>query len=159
MFDVSNILKHDTEVLDTEIQLDIEKIEYDYNDITFNKPLVFKGNLHNINKILTVEGSVNVEFDIHCYLCNEQYIYSQVIEIKEVFRQSPEEEEYDILSDKIDLEKAVIDNIILQLPTQFVCKSDCKGMCQVCGKNKNLENCDCNYEKIDPRLEKLKDLL
>ena len=159
MFDVSDILKHDTEVLNKEILLDIDKIEYDYNEIVFKSPLVFKGNFHNINKILTVEGTVDIVFDVSCYLCNEIFEYSQTIDIKEVFRQSPEEDEYEILSGKIDLNKAIIDNIILQLPTQLVCREDCKGICQVCGKNKNIENCDCNYAKIDPRLEKLKDLL
>ena len=159
MFDVSDILKHDTEVLNKEILLDIDKIEYDYNEITFKSPLIFKGNFHNINKILTVEGKVDICFDVNCYLCNEIFEYSQTIDIKEVFRQSPEDDEYEILSGKIDLNKAIIDNIILQLPTQLVCKQECKGICQVCGKNKNIEKCDCNYTKIDPRLEKLKDLL
>lgn len=159
MFDVSDILKHDIEILDKEILLDIEKIEYDYNEIIFKNPLVFKGNFHNINKILTVEGMIEMTFDVNCYLCNEIYEYSQIIDINEIFRQSPEDDEYEILSGKIDLNKAIIDNIILQLPTQFICREGCKGICQVCGKNKNIENCDCSYTKIDPRLEKLKDLL
>lgn len=159
MFDVSDILKHDTEVLNKEILLDIDKIEYDYNEITFKNPLMFKGNFHNINKILTVEGIVNIQFNINCYLCNEIFEYSQTINIKEVFRQSPQDDEYEILSGKIDLNKAVIDNIILQLPTQLVCMQECRGICQVCGKNKNIEKCNCDDKKIDPRLEKLKDLL
>ena len=159
MFDVSDILKHDTEVLDKEIILDIKQIEVDYNNIVFNKPLVFKGNLHSLNKILTIEGTINISFNINCYFCSETYEYSQDIQFKEVFRQSPEEDEYEILSDKIDIEKAVIDNIILQLPRQFLCRSDCKGICQICGKNKNVVECNCTDNIIDPRLEKLKDLL
>ena len=159
MFDVSDILKHDTEVLDKEIELNINQMEFDYNTITFLKPLVLKARLHNINKILTIEGTLDINFNINCYLCNEPYEYSQTITFKEIFRQSPEEEEYEILSDKIDLKKAIIDNIILQLPRQFICKPDCKGICQVCGKNKNIQQCNCSVNKIDPRLEKLKDLL
>lgn len=159
MFDVSDILKHDAEVFEKDIELNIKEMEYDYNNIVFINPLVLKAKLHSINKILTIEGNVDISFNIHCYLCNEEYQYSQNITINEIFRQSPGDEEYEILSDKIDLEKAITDNIILQLPKQFMCNPNCKGICQVCGKNRNIEQCDCKINNIDPRLEKLKDLL
>ena len=44
-----------------------------------------------------------------------------------------------------------------------LCKEDCKGLCQGCGANLNIEACSCNEsandeEIIDPRFAKLKDI-
>ena len=38
-----------------------------------------------------------------------------------------------------------------------VCRGDCQGLCPLCGRNLNNAQCDCNREKLDPRLLKLKD--
>ena len=47
------------------------------------------------------------------------------------------------------------DDILLELPTKFLCKPDCKGLCSQCGQNLNLGDCGCNQRRIDPRLEVL----
>lgn len=59
----------------------------------------------------------------------------------------------------IDLQQTVFDDIILALPLKFLCNENCKGLCQICGKNLNDGDCGCNKKQIDPRLEVLKDLL
>mgnify|MGYP003623307425 CR=1 FL=1 len=43
----------------------------------------------------------------------------------------------------------------LALPVKPLCKNDCKGLCPVCGKNKNLESCACEGERLDPRMAAL----
>jgi uncharacterized protein len=43
----------------------------------------------------------------------------------------------------IDIADLLREQIYLSLPTKPLCKDDCKGICQVCGKNKNIEDCDC----------------
>ena len=47
--------------------------------------------------------------------------------------------------------------ILLSIPMKPLCKEDCKGLCPICGKNKNKENCECKLESITP-LSKLKDV-
>ncbi|MGN1051686.1 MAG: YceD family protein [Acutalibacteraceae bacterium] len=59
----------------------------------------------------------------------------------------------------LDIDELVISDIILSLPSRFLCSDDCKGICPNCGKNLNLGDCDCNNKYVDPRLEKLKELL
>lgn len=60
---------------------------------------------------------------------------------------------------KLDLDELMRADILLELPTKFLCKEDCKGLCPVCGKNLNEGSCDCNLHQIDPRLEVLKKLI
>lgn len=36
---------------------------------------------------------------------------------------------------------------MLSIPVAQLCKDNCRGLCPVCGKNKNKEKCDCKIEK------------
>ena len=38
--------------------------------------------------------------------------------------------------------------IILEFPERFLCAEDCKGLCPVCGCNRNIEKCDCEDSSI-----------
>jgi uncharacterized protein len=59
---------------------------------------------------------------------------------------------------EIDLEELTREQILLNLPTQILCKENCKGLCPTCGANRNLKTCDCREKEIDPRWAELKKL-
>ncbi len=59
---------------------------------------------------------------------------------------------------EIDLAEVAREQILLDLPQQFFCKDDCKGLCEKCGTNLNLKDCDCEEDEIDPRWAALKNL-
>jgi uncharacterized protein len=46
----------------------------------------------------------------------------------------------------------------LTLPIKPLCRDDCKGLCPVCGSNKNTDACSCKKEQGDPRLAALRGL-
>ncbi len=58
--------------------------------------------------------------------------------------------------DEIDLFPLIRDTVILALPMAPVCKSDCKGLCPICGKNLNEGECGCKREETHPWKEMLK---
>lgn len=60
---------------------------------------------------------------------------------------------------EIDLTEVIRQNILLAIPPRPLCRSKCAGLCPLCGKNLNEGLCNCTREEIDPRLEKLKELL
>jgi uncharacterized protein len=43
------------------------------------------------------------------------------------------------------------EQVMLALPMQRVCSEDCKGICPVCGSNRNEAMCDCRVESTDNR--------
>ena len=43
----------------------------------------------------------------------------------------------------IDLGLELREEVLLALPTQVLCREDCKGLCPVCGGNRNLVPCQC----------------
>ena len=61
-------------------------------------------------------------------------------------------------NDEIDLSKLVESETSLALPMKPLCRDDCRGLCSVCGGNRNLVACACQERAPDPRLAALKDI-
>ena len=64
---------------------------------------------------------------------------------------------------ELDLVDIIEQTLDFKIPASVLCKEDCKGLCQGCGANLNIEACSCNEsandeEIIDPRFAKLKDI-
>lgn len=59
---------------------------------------------------------------------------------------------------KADLEPAICENILLEMPMKVTCKEDCKGLCFDCGINLNISSCECEDQTTDPRWDALKKL-
>jgi len=58
----------------------------------------------------------------------------------------------------LQLEDIVREQVLLQLPMQRVCSENCKGICPICGANRNDTNCSCQPRLEDDRWMALKDL-
>ena len=59
----------------------------------------------------------------------------------------------------LDIDELLRSDIILELPSKYLCREDCKGLCPVCGANRNIVQCDCTINHTDPRLEALRQLM
>lgn len=69
------------------------------------------------------------------------------------------EEDGDWLTDgKLDLDRMILDLVLLDFPSKVLCREDCKGLCPVCGKNRNLESCGCDTAVLDPRMQQFLDV-
>lgn len=58
--------------------------------------------------------------------------------------------------ERIDLSQMIVEQIVLALPMKPLCKPECRGLCALCGANRNLVSCDCAPEDSDPRWAPLK---
>ncbi|MCQ2434912.1 MAG: DUF177 domain-containing protein [Oscillospiraceae bacterium] len=57
--------------------------------------------------------------------------------------------EYLLASDAmLDLAEAVMTDLRLSLPTKTLCSPDCKGLCPMCGCNRNESECSCDSEDV-----------
>lgn len=61
-------------------------------------------------------------------------------------------------NDTIDLGELVREQFYLALPMKPLCREDCRGLCPICGINRNREVCSCESTWVDPRLEPLRRL-
>lgn len=58
----------------------------------------------------------------------------------------------------LELEEILREQVMLALPMQRVCSQDCKGICPVCGRNRNETACDCKMESTNDRWGALRNL-
>ena len=58
----------------------------------------------------------------------------------------------------VQLNDVLREVVLLALPMQLVCNENCKGICPVCGQNRNQQACACHTTAADDRWSKLKDL-
>ncbi len=58
----------------------------------------------------------------------------------------------------MELEDILREQVLLALPMQRVCSDACKGICPVCGRNRNETACDCKVENEDDRWGALRKL-
>lgn len=72
---------------------------------------------------------------------------------------TPEEAlEVPFVGTEVDLEPVVREQILLAVPMRALCNEDCKGLCQVCGADRNVEDCGCDTHVPDPRWAALRNI-
>ena len=110
-----------------------------------------------------VTGNVSVSMRVKCRRCLVRR--SSGMEVAIDLRLEPDIETWDEAPglytldprlEEIDLLPAVHEELLLALPTYPVCRSDCLGLCPVCGTNLNENACTCRNETMDPRWEALR---
>ncbi|NCB48447.1 MAG: DUF177 domain-containing protein [Clostridia bacterium] len=120
-------------------------------------PVSVKGNYYYQNEELFLTATAQVTLMCVCDSCAEHFEKVFIFPVKETFVEDynvKNDDDYVINHMTVNIEKPVIDNFIQSLPTKIKCKDDCKGLCSVCGKNKNFFSCNCEeIENIQQQLE------
>ncbi len=60
--------------------------------------------------------------------------------------------------DGVELNDVLREFVLLSLPMQRLCSEGCKGICPVCGQNRNQQQCQCKTTAVDDRWAALKSL-
>ena len=60
------------------------------------------------------------------------------------------------VGDLLDLDRLIQTEVMLGLPMKPLCCEECRGLCPVCGGNRNSHPCACEARLPDPRLAALK---
>jgi uncharacterized protein len=147
-----------------------KELQIGKESISFVAPVRVEGELTNTGKFIYLKGHASTELELPCARCLEAFVYPLKVPLEEeycsetVFHSLPEtdalrDEVRVYQGDNLDLKPAVEEAFILALPMKWVCREECRGLCPRCGKNLNVEQCDCQKEEIDPRLYKLAELL
>lgn len=51
----------------------------------------------------------------------------------------------------IELKDVLREQVLLAMPMRKLCREDCKGICPVCGANRNVSSCGCEVKQVDDR--------
>ena len=145
-------------------QLDLSEYQL-FSGKPFHTPVTVKGFAENRAEIVSLNMDCSFTMQLDCDRCLNaferefHYCFSHTL-VRELSAENDDMDDYIVVDgDQLDLDELVLSDILLSLPTKILCHEDCKGLCPVCGKDLNIGSCECKKKQVDPRLEKLGDLL
>jgi uncharacterized protein len=132
----------------------------------FEGPVEFCVTLTNVGAGIVAEGTATAEARTSCARCLCEMTLTVATDVDGFYvlpghdTEIPEEQEYELVADNmtVDLEPAVAQSLLVDLPFAPVHDEDCKGICPVCGVDRNLVDCDCDLPVPPSPFEALKNL-
>ncbi len=120
---------------------------------------------------IRVNGHLATRMEIACDRCLEPASFPIDTDFHLLYRPAaygPEHDEVNLEraesevgfyeGDGVELSDVVREQVLLSLPMQRVCAETCKGICPVCGQNRNVTECHCQVQAVDDRWAGLKNL-
>ena len=111
---------------------------------------------------IQVRGHISGDLEAACDRCLEQMRFPVDIDFDLPYRPMEEiarEEELEVGADEltvgffsgdgVNLADVVREQVLLSVPMKTVCRPDCRGLCPVCGANRNLRECGCSVQHKD----------
>lgn len=148
-------------------QLDVSELFRRRQDVISTGPVHIDLKVQPEGEMVFVEGKLEIDMELACSRCLESTHVHSSIPFAEQFKpvealsedeaEDDEDDVIEIAGDHLDLVPFVEEYVQLFMPFAPLCKEDCQGLCQQCGSNLNDQSCKCSNERIDPRLEALKD--
>ncbi len=142
-------------------------------DFGFETPLRSEATVRRVGKAVLVKGTLKAVLRLQCVRCLKEFTSPLATEVDMALlapegdvREEGEREltgqEMELSyhnGEEINLSEIVFEQVFLEIPYQPLCRSQCKGLCQVCGTDLNLSACGCVQERLErgfSALQKLK---
>ena len=139
--------------------------------VSLVEPVDVKGNVRLAGAEVFVNGHIETRAQVECDRCLKQleipvkadfdlqYITGAEYESSAAAELTEEALSVSVFDgETIDVDEIVKEQILLAVPTRLLCQPDCKGICPVCGIDKNTGDCECETKEVDPRWAALKNL-
>lgn len=130
-----------------EFQLSLEEDDPILNEAEFKENPKVRFFISAKYGLVHCETTIDLSFIGCCSRCLEPVEGDLHIENRRRMITDPDkEDENTILIDPNFMffpDEEARNQIILEFPERFLCKEDCKGLCPVCGCNRNLQDCGC----------------
>ena len=132
-------------------------------------PLIWSATAERVGEEIRIAGNLSVTTESSCSRCLEP-ARCEIQKSFDLFFRERGEELFD--EDEVELTEedtrtaffagtqlaigdVLREQVLLALPMKVLCRVDCKGLCPVCGTNRNQNTCTCSGEVFSPHMEKL----
>lgn len=168
LVNLSDVLTSEGRVMKKEIPLEMTEFSDRQRtfEITEKTPVVMTA--ANIGEgRARIEGNCRLEFSAVCDRCladvpvSLELSFDRTVISPETAAEDPDSDEESrsfMEGYQLDVEALVHDEIIVNWPVKILCREDCKGICPVCGQNRNERECGCDTFVPDPRMAAIKDI-
>lgn len=144
IIDITNSLHRAGEVYNHVCRLHLDNNLLPYAYAEWSEDVLVDIDYRSIDGEVDVIGDITLSYSGGCDRCGEITSNSLVVTLDDTFYpQASNTDDYTYSGNKLDLTQAIIDNILLQLPTSLLCSEQCKGLCPVCGTNLTVSQCEC----------------
>jgi uncharacterized protein len=101
---------------------------------------------------IVVGGVASVAWSDACRRCLRPIDGVAVAHVDELYQDHvTDPDAFPIEGDQLDLAPMTRELVLLELPDAPLCRDDCAGICAVCGRDRNVEPCDCDDTVRDER--------
>ena len=148
LMDVSLALKNPGQSYPFEQTVEIEPMVILDDPVCFTS-VCLKGTYTGAGDSVRIEGTLSADVESRCALCLEPVATHVEAEVDVSFVKTadaldPDDEDaYPIDGYRIDIQPMVEEALVLEIPMRFLCSETCKGICPVCGTNRNIAPCTC----------------
>ena len=148
------------------------KIEYemsetpDVPDVTFTEGCRVSGKVDNRAGYMTLSLHASLPYVSSCARCLEDIFgtftltFNRTVAASGTLQNEANDDYVIVKNGKLDIDRELVEDLMLEFPAKLLCKEECAGICPKCGKSLNFGECGCPKKKeIDPRLAILQKLL
>ncbi len=143
--DISGLLAGSRQIMAVADEVPIEPFE----GILFPEPAAVRLELRRADRMLAVEGSVDARVRGQCDACLEDVELKVHVDIDERLdpsqgRESDPFGDSNVLTgERLDVADLTQQSVVSALPLGLRCSEGCRGLCAVCGANRNANECAC----------------
>ncbi|MGC9371750.1 MAG: DUF177 domain-containing protein [Thermovirgaceae bacterium] len=145
-------------------------VVYGGQTFRFNGSLEAHANMQRQGERVIADIRVRAQSEAPCSRCLEKTDLALEHEFRYFYNSSSDEEEkaadldeHTVLIEKeagtLDISHQVWETLVMAFPEKVLCRPDCKGLCPVCGCNRNRKVCSCEPTEGDPRFAVLAEAL
>jgi uncharacterized protein len=169
VLDITSLINGKTSKIDFEYKIDLHGENTDIlppSDVSFTAPVRVNGFVTDNAGYMALSLTAEIDYISRCARCLEDISgtftlnFSRKVATKGTLQDEDNDEYVIVKNGFLDIDRELVDDLLLEFPAKLLCKEECKGLCSKCGKNLNFGECDCPKKKeIDPRLAILQKLL
>lgn len=114
----------------------------------FDTPVQVTGKIANHAGVVTLTMQISFSLLVTCDRCLKQTVQAfsydeEHLVVRKLHGEENEENYVIAKAESIDVAEIAMSDLILELPTKLLCSEDCKGLCPMCGCDKNTTECNC----------------
>lgn len=167
VLNISSLLSGEKNRIDIDYMLSISNEDMEgavnLSGVTFPTPARVTGVITDNAGYMRLKLSVTLQYVALCARCAREVSGEFAIDfertvVPEGMVEDAEEKEEDFVvveNGMLDIDEQLTEILLLDFPTRVLCKEDCKGLCQKCGKDLNEGECDCPKTEVNPAFAKL----
>lgn len=184
LYKMKNLILHIEQIKDRDIYLDFEEEPETFpvlaemiqsRECKFLDSLKIRIRAFRIRQLFEVEGHFQTRIRMTCSRClkNFESVFASDFALTYTreapdLTKEPTEQEVELRveeigllyfkGEEIDLRHGIQEQLVMGFPVKPLCNEKCKGLCPMCGADRNREECDCRREPIGSQFALLKNL-